>query len=91
MKSFRNALLVGAVASAALLGWGCRGGGESGSRNQDQTSPQGTGGAGTYGSEEKGSSGDMGTQGREGVGQPDTIQPGTDQSGSQGTEPDTRR
>ena len=64
MKSFRNAFLVTALASATLLGWGCREGGQGGAGTQDQAGQQeGMGGAGTTGGDVGGTGGDVGGTG----------------------------
>jgi hypothetical protein len=99
-KGFRNVFLVGAVASAALLGWGCRGQGESGTQDQGQAGQQGTGGAGggadssgqVQGSGQQGSgeAGSTDVQGRGGAGS-DVGTQGQDPSDYPESEADKRR
>jgi hypothetical protein len=106
MKSFRNAFLVTALASATLLGWGCREGGQVESPPQEPAGQQeGMGGAGTPGEDVGGTgsgvdgtggagTGDVPESGDMGPGtQDDQIRGGMqDDTGNQtGTQPDTGR
>jgi hypothetical protein len=61
MKSFRNAFLVTAVASATLLGWGCRERGEGQTGTQEEAGQPGTGGAGGTGGDVGGTGGGTGS------------------------------